>query len=128
MSGDASIPGDPPRTKGITAASARKAAIGSFVGAIVDWYDFLLYGFMAAIVFNSQFFPSHDPTVGMLAAFATFGVGFLFRPLGGILFGHYGDKFGRKTMLVITVSHHGRWPPPPSGCCQPMPASAGTRR
>jgi MHS family shikimate/dehydroshikimate transporter-like MFS transporter len=100
MSGTAPIPGAPVRT----AALARKAAIGSFVGAIVDWYDFLLYGFMAAIVFNSQFFPSQDPTVGMLAAFATFGVGFLFRPLGGVIFGHYGDKYGRKAMLVITVS------------------------
>ena len=75
---------------------ARKAAIGSFVGAIVDWDDFLLYGFMAAIVFNSQFFPSHDPTVGTLAAFATFGVGFLFRPLGGIVFGHYGTSMAAR--------------------------------
>ncbi len=83
---------------------SRRAAIGSFVGAIVDWYDFLLYGFVAAIVFNTQFFPSVDPHVGMLAAFATFGVGFLFRPLGGILFGHYGDRYGRRTMLVITVT------------------------
>jgi MHS family shikimate/dehydroshikimate transporter-like MFS transporter len=86
------------------AQRARKAAIGSFVGAIVDWYDFVLYGFVAAIVFNVQFFPSKDPTVGTLAAFATFGVGFLFRPLGGVLFGHYGDHFGRRTMLVITVT------------------------
>jgi MHS family shikimate/dehydroshikimate transporter-like MFS transporter len=99
MSGTAPIPGLPVRT----AALARKAAIGSFVGAIVDWYDFLLYGFMAAIVFNVQFFPSTDPTVGTLAAFATLGVGFLFRPLGGVLFGHYGDILGRRTMLVITV-------------------------
>ncbi len=82
---------------------ARKAAIGSFVGAIVDWYDFLLYGIVAALVFNSQFFPSVDPRTGTLAAFATFGVGFLFRPLGGIVFGHYGDRLGRKRMLVLTV-------------------------
>ncbi len=87
----------------VSAARSRKAAIGSFVGAIVDWYDFLLYGFMAAVVFNSLFFPSHDPTLGTLAAFATLGVGFLFRPLGGIIFGHYGDVVGRRTMLVITV-------------------------
>ena len=82
---------------------SRKAALGSFVGAIVDWYDFLLYGITAALVFNTQFFPSVDPTVGTLAAFGTFGVGFLFRPLGGIVFGHYGDQLGRKRMLVITV-------------------------
>jgi MFS transporter, MHS family, shikimate and dehydroshikimate transport protein len=82
---------------------SRRAAIGSSVGAIVDWYDFLLYGITAALVFNTQFFPSADPTAGTLAAFATFGVGFLFRPLGGIVFGHFGDRLGRKRMLVITV-------------------------
>jgi len=90
-----------PRTS--DAERSRKAAIGSFVGAIVDWYDFLLYGITAALVFNTEFFPSISPTAGTLAAFATFGVGFLFRPLGGIVFGHYGDIYGRKLMLVITV-------------------------
>ncbi|WP_179401397.1 shikimate transporter [Burkholderia guangdongensis] len=82
---------------------ARKAAIGSFVGAVVDWYDFLLYGIVAALVFNAAFFPKVSPTMGTLAAFATFGVGFLFRPLGGVVFGHYGDRLGRKRMLVLTV-------------------------
>jgi len=86
---------------------SRKAALGSFVGAIVDWYDFLLYGITAALVFNTQFFPSTDPTTGTLAAFATFGVGFLFRPLGGIVFGHFGDQLGRKRMLVLTVGMMG---------------------
>ena len=84
-------------------SQARKAAIGSFVGAVVDWYDFLLYGIVAALVFNSEFFPKISPTMGTLAAFATFGVGFLFRPLGGVVFGHYGDRLGRKRMLVLTV-------------------------
>ena len=82
---------------------AQRAAIGSFVGAVVDWYDFLLYGIVAALVFNAAFFPKISPTMGTLAAFATFGVGFLFRPLGGIVFGHYGDRLGRKRMLVLTV-------------------------
>jgi MFS transporter, MHS family, shikimate and dehydroshikimate transport protein len=82
---------------------ARKAAIGSFVGAVVDWYDFLLYGIVAALVFNTEFFPKVSPAMGTLAAFATFGVGFLFRPLGGFIFGHYGDRLGRKRMLVLTV-------------------------
>ncbi len=86
---------------------SRKAALGSFVGAVVDWYDFLLYGITAALVFNSQYFPTKDPTIGTLAAFATFGVGFLFRPLGGIVFGHFGDHLGRKRMLVLTVSMMG---------------------
>lgn len=84
-------------------AQAQRAAIGSFVGAVVDWYDFLLYGIVAALVFNGAFFPKVSPTMGTLAAFATFGVGFLFRPLGGIVFGHYGDRLGRKRMLVLTV-------------------------
>jgi MFS transporter, MHS family, shikimate and dehydroshikimate transport protein len=82
---------------------ARKAALGSFVGAVVDWYDFLLYGIVAALVFGKEFFPNVSPTMGTLAAFGTFGVGFLFRPLGGFVFGHYGDRLGRKRMLVLTV-------------------------
>ncbi|WP_206956074.1 shikimate transporter [Trinickia acidisoli] len=84
-------------------SQAHRAAIGSAVGAVVDWYDFLLYGIVAALVFNTAFFPKVSPTMGTLAAFATFGVGFLFRPLGGIVFGHYGDRLGRKRMLVLTV-------------------------
>ncbi|NPT35545.1 shikimate transporter [Paraburkholderia xenovorans] len=82
---------------------ARKAALGSFIGAVVDWYDFLLYGIVAALVFNAEFFPKVSPAMGTLAAFATFGVGFLFRPLGGFVFGHFGDRLGRKRMLVLTV-------------------------
>jgi MHS family shikimate/dehydroshikimate transporter-like MFS transporter len=82
---------------------ARKAALGSFVGAVVDWYDFLLYGIIAALIFNTEFFPQVSPAMGTLAAFGTFGVGFLFRPLGGFVFGHFGDRLGRKRMLVLTV-------------------------
>lgn len=82
---------------------ARRAAWGSFAGAVVDWYDFLLYGITAALVFNHAFFPQISPGMGTLAAFATFGVGFLFRPLGGIIFGHFGDRLGRKRMLILTV-------------------------
>ena len=82
---------------------ARRAAWGSFAGAVVDWFDFLLYGITAALVFNSEFFPQIDPAMGTLAAFATFGVGFLFRPLGGVVFGHFGDRLGRKKMLMLTV-------------------------
>ena len=82
---------------------ARRAALGSFAGAVVDWYDFLLYGITAALVFNREFFPQVSPAMGTLAAFATFGVGFLFRPLGGVIFGHFGDRLGRKRMLMLTV-------------------------
>ncbi len=82
---------------------ARRSALGSFAGAVVDWYDFLLYGITAALVFNREFFPQVSPAMGTLAAFATFGVGFLFRPLGGVIFGHFGDLLGRKRMLMLTV-------------------------
>ncbi|VDR26046.1 Inner membrane metabolite transport protein yhjE [Raoultella terrigena] len=94
-----------PRSAGETHSlhRARRAAWGSFAGAVVDWYDFLLYGITAALVFNKEFFPQIGPAMGTLAAFATFGVGFLFRPLGGIIFGHFGDRLGRKRMLMMTV-------------------------
>jgi MFS transporter, MHS family, shikimate and dehydroshikimate transport protein len=81
----------------------RKVALAAFVGSTVEWYDFFLYGTAAALVFGDLFFPDASPTVGTLAAFATFGVGFLFRPLGGAFFGHFGDRVGRKAMLVITL-------------------------
>lgn len=86
-----------------SSSQAKRAAWGSFAGAVVDWYDFLLYGITAALVFNHQFFPAISPAMGTLVAFATFGVGFLFRPLGGIVFGHFGDRLGHKKMLIITV-------------------------
>ena len=90
-------------TSAVQEQRARKAALSSFVGAVVDWYDFLLYGIVAALIFKDQFFPSIGDSMGTLAALATFGVGFLFRPLGGVVFGHFGDKLGRKKMLVLTV-------------------------
>ncbi|MGE0214502.1 MFS transporter [Mycolicibacterium sp.] len=82
---------------------ARRAGIAALVGTTLEWYDFLIYGTAAALVLNSQFFPSADPTVGTLAAFATYAVGFLARPLGGIVLGNMGDKVGRKKMLVFTI-------------------------
>ncbi|MER5433657.1 shikimate transporter [Streptomyces sp. NPDC002588] len=82
---------------------AKRAAIASFMGAVVDWYDFFLYGIVAGLLFGDLFFPGASPAVGTLAAWATFGVGFLFRPLGGIVFGHFGDRLGRKRMLVLTM-------------------------
>ncbi|HEY8342805.1 MAG TPA: MFS transporter [Calditerricola sp.] len=82
---------------------AFKAAFSSFIGTAVEWYDFFLYGTAAALVFPQLFFPHSDPLVGTLQSFATFAIGFVARPLGGILFGHYGDKLGRKSMLVLTL-------------------------
>src|SRR5271163_4493225 len=75
----------------------------SSVGTIIEWYDFLIYATAAALVFNKAFFPTFDPLAGTLAALGSYAVGFLARPLGGALFGHFGDRLGRKSMLVITL-------------------------
>ncbi|WP_345605054.1 MFS transporter [Pseudonocardia adelaidensis] len=72
-------------------------------GTAVEWYDFFLYGVAAAVVFPAVFFPSDDPAVGTLLALGTFAIGFIARPLGGLVFGHYGDKIGRKKLLVISL-------------------------
>src|SRR5690349_14507447 len=80
-----------------------KVALASLIGTSIEWYDFFLYGTAAALVFNKLFFPTFDPMVGTIAAFATFAVGFIARPIGGIVFGHYGDRIGRKTMLYLTL-------------------------
>jgi metabolite-proton symporter len=77
--------------------------VASLVGTSLEWYDFFLYGTAAALVFNTLFFPSFDPLVGTLLAFATYAVGFVARPLGGIVFGHFGDRVGRKQVLVVTL-------------------------
>src|SRR5215471_17275745 len=80
-----------------------KVAMASLIGTAIEWYDFFLYGTAAALVFNKLFFPTFDPMIGTLLAFATLGLGFVARPLGGLVFGHYGDKIGRKTMLYLTL-------------------------
>lgn len=82
---------------------ARRAAWASVAGATLEFYDFTVYGLAAALVFGKVFFPSVSPTVGLLSAFATFGVGFVMRPIGGAVFGHIGDRFGRKNALVATL-------------------------
>jgi Nitrate/nitrite transporter len=81
----------------------RRVAFASAIGCVIEWYDFFLYGVVAGLVFNKLFFPNQDPFVGMLLAYATFAVGFVARPVGGILFGHFGDRLGRKGMLVLTL-------------------------
>jgi metabolite-proton symporter len=75
----------------------------SLIGTTIEWYDFFLYGSAAALVFNKLFFPSFDPLVGTLLAFATYAVGFVARPLGGIVFGHFGDRIGRKKLLMWSL-------------------------
>src|SRR5919199_3878648 len=81
----------------------KTVAVASAIGNMIEYYDFTLYATATALVFNKIFFPSADPLVGSLAAFATFFVGYCARPLGGILFGHFGDRVGRKTSLLLTI-------------------------
>src|SRR5206468_4348326 len=80
-----------------------KVVGASLVGTTIEWYDFFLYGSAAALVFGKLFFPGSDPLVGTLLAFLTYAVGFAARPLGGMVFGHYGDQLGRKKLLVISL-------------------------
>ncbi|HZZ31825.1 MAG TPA: MFS transporter [Phenylobacterium sp.] len=87
----------------LTPTMRRKAVFASAIGTTVEWYDFLLYGTAAALVFNKVFFPQSDPLTGTLLAFATYAVGFAARPLGGIVFGHFGDRIGRKLLLVLSL-------------------------
>src|SRR6201995_4588582 len=97
----------------ITATTASIPALGrskmnavvfaSCLGTVIEWYDFLIYATAAALVFNQAFFPTFDPLAGTLAALGSYAVGFLGRPLGGALFGHFGDRLGRKSMLVLTL-------------------------
>ncbi|GHH32811.1 MFS transporter [Lentzea cavernae] len=87
-----------------TTTQLRRAVTSSFLGSVIEYYDFLLYATASAIVFNKVFFSSLDPLVGTLASFGTFATGYLARPIGGILFGHFGDLLGRKKMLVLTMT------------------------
>ena len=95
-SADAAAGHEPPRTP-------RKAALASFLGSTLEYYDFFIYGTAAALVFPQLFFPTANPTVATIAAFATFGVAYIARPLGGMVMGHFGDRIGRKNVLLFTL-------------------------
>jgi MHS family shikimate/dehydroshikimate transporter-like MFS transporter len=93
-----------PPTGGITDIQRiRPVVTSSVVGTVIEWYDFFIYGTAAALVFGPLFFPGASPLAGTLAAFATYAVGFAVRPFGGAIFGHFGDKLGRKTILITTL-------------------------
>ena len=90
----------------LPAMSARqpaRAATAAFIGTMIEWYDFYIYATAAALVFGALYFPSHDPFVSTMASFATFAVGFFARPIGGLVFGHLGDRIGRKKALMTTL-------------------------
>ncbi|WP_233855813.1 MFS transporter [Paraburkholderia sp. HD33-4] len=84
-------------------AMLRRVAFASTIGTAAEYYDFFVYGTAAVLVFGQKFFPASDPLIGTLAAFATYAVGFLARPLGGVVFGHFGDRVGRKKALIVTI-------------------------
>lgn len=81
----------------------RRVLVSSLIGALIEWYDFYLFGIASAIVFNALFFPEFDPLVGTFLAFTTLAIGFFARPLGGAIWGHFGDRVGRKQMLVLSI-------------------------
>ncbi|GGM86648.1 MFS transporter [Lentzea pudingi] len=87
----------------MTTSMARKTALAAWIGSALEYYDFFIYGTAAALVFNKVFFPATSPATGTLLALATFGVGYLARPLGAFVLGHVGDRFGRKKVLVFTL-------------------------
>ena len=90
-------------SRAIADSNLRRVVAASLIGATIEWYDFFLYGTVAGIVFNKLYFPTHDPLVSILLAYTTFAIGFVARPLGGVIFGHFGDRIGRKSMLILTL-------------------------
>jgi len=88
----------------VTKKIASKALIASLIGSSIEWFDYFLYGTVASLVFTTLFFPNHDPVVGLLLSYVSFALPFFIRPLGGIIFSHIGDRVGRKTTLVMTLS------------------------
>jgi MFS transporter, MHS family, shikimate and dehydroshikimate transport protein len=81
----------------------KRVLYASVIGSIIEWYDFVIYGTAAAMVFNHLFFPAVDPAIGVILSLGTYAVGYFSRPLGGVIFGHFGDRFGRKAMLTLTL-------------------------
>ncbi len=84
-------------------AMLRKAVIASTIGTAIEWYDFFLYGTAAGLIFGKLFFPGSDPLTATLLAFGTYFIGFVGRPIGAAIFGHYGDRIGRKATLIATL-------------------------
>ncbi|MEU7644697.1 MFS transporter [Streptomyces huasconensis] len=101
--GKAALPGTRAGEAGSAPGQLRRVALSGLLGTAVEFYDFLVYGTVAALVFGDLFFPGADPAVGTVAAFGTFAAGYLARPLGGIVFGHFGDRLGRKSMMLLTM-------------------------
>lgn len=92
-----------PNSKPADRRQVRRVALAAFVGTAIEWYDFFIYAACAALIFGPQFFPATSSLASSLAAFSTFAVAYLARPIGGLLAGHFGDRYGRKRMLILTM-------------------------
>ena len=97
------MPAMPETTPSVRKTSTGKLATASSVANSLEWYDFTVYNTLAALIFNRLFFPSFDPLTGTILAFSTYAVGYISRPVGGVVFGHLGDKLGRRFVLVVTL-------------------------
>jgi MFS family permease len=103
MADHANGTGGPPTRSSEQHRAARKALLSSYAGSVIEWYSFILYGTASALVFGKLFFPNAGQVVGTIAALATFGIGEVSRPIGGVIFGHFGDRIGRKSVLMTTM-------------------------
>jgi MFS family permease len=104
MANDAITAEAAPPTERERLRAIRLIAFASLIGTTIEWYDFILYTSLSGLIFNKLFFPANDPVVSLMLAYATFAVGFITRPIGGAFFGHFGDRIGRKPLLVLTLS------------------------
>ena len=117
----------PAAASSVQGATRRRVLISSTIGSTIEWYDFYLYSTAAALVLGPLFLPSSSPTLSTLAAFGTYAAGFVARPIGGLVAGHFGDRIGRETLLVATVVLMGQ-PRSGSGCCPPTRRSGSGHR
>src|SRR5436305_13116027 len=99
------LPREPPMNENVRPATPiARVVLASFIGTAIEWYDFFLYGTASALVFNKLFFPTLSPAAGIMASYSAYAVGFFFRPIGGVVFGHFGDRLGRKSTLVVSLT------------------------
>ena len=110
------------------AKTPKKAAASGWIGSALEYYDFFIYAQAAALVFPNIFFPSDNPQVAIVASFATFGVGYVARPIGAFVLGHWGDTHGRKTVLVLCMLLMGGLDVPRRAAARPTRRSASGRR
>ncbi len=109
------------------AKTPRTAVVASWIGSVLEYYDFFIYGTAAALVFGKVFFPKANPTTGTLLSLATYGVAYVARPVGALFMGHLGDKYGRKRVLVLDRDRDGHRHLPGRAACRPTTTSVSGR-